>query len=172
MIVLVMGVSGVGKTTIGSLLASAIGGRYIEGDDFHSPANLAKLRGAIPLRDEDRLPWLHALGENLLAAHQKNESVVLGCSALRESYRQLLLTYCPHCQIVWLHGSPELVAARIEGRHGHFMPVHLLSSQYAVLEPPADAIAIRVNHAPKEIVRQILNRLSPGILSNEHVANE
>jgi carbohydrate kinase (thermoresistant glucokinase family) len=160
MIVLVMGVSGVGKTTIGCLLASAIGGRYLEGDDFHTPGSLAKMRAGIPLGDEDRLPWLHALGASLQTVNQKDESVILGCSALRESYRRLLLTYCPSCKIVWLYGQPELVAARIEGRTGHFMPAHLLSSQFAILEPPADAIAVSISHTPEEMLRQILKKLS------------
>ncbi len=159
MIVLVMGVSGVGKTTIGGLLATALGAQFIEGDGFHPPANLAKMRLGLPLSDEDRLPWLHALGKALQAADRKEAPVVLACSALRESYRQLIRTYCPQGRIVWLHGSPELVAARIEGRHGHFMPASLLSSQLAVLEPPADAIAVKIDQPPEVIVKQVLDQL-------------
>ena len=160
MIVLVMGVSGAGKTTIGGLLAAALGGQYIEGDGFHPPANLAKMRLGLPLSDEDRLPWLQALGKALQAAGRKGAPVVFGCSALRESYRQLLRAFCPQCQIVWLRGSPELVVARIGGRHGHFMPASLLSSQFAILEAPANAIAVDIDQTPGEIVKQILDQLS------------
>ena len=162
MIVLVMGVSGVGKTTIGRLLATALGGQYMEGDDFHTPANLAKMRSGLALSDEDRRPWLQALGKALQAADKKGGPAVLGCSALRESYRQLIRASCPQCQIVWLRGSPELVAARIRGRHGHFMPAGLIESQFAVLEAPADAIAVDIDPAPETIVRQILHRLPSG----------
>lgn len=162
MIVLVTGVSGAGKTTIGGLVATALGGQYIEGDVFHPPANLAKMRLGLPLSDEDRLPWLQALGKALQVADRKGAPVVLGCSALRESYRQLIRAYCPQCQIVWLRGSPELVAARIEGRHGHFMPASLLSSQFAILEAPADAIDVDIDQTPGEIVKQILDQLASG----------
>ena len=162
MIVLVMGVSGVGKTTIGRLLATALGGQYIEGDDFHPPANLAKMRSGLPLSDEDRRPWLQALGKALQARGMKGAPVVLGCSALRESYRQLILASCPQCQIVWLRGSPELVAARIRSRHGHFMPARLLENQFAVLESPASAIAVDIDQTPEAIVRQVLDQLPSG----------
>jgi len=162
MIVLIMGVSGVGKTTIGGLLATALGGQYIEGDDFHPPANLAKMRAGLPLSDEDRLPWFQALGKALRAADSKGATVVLGCSALRESYRQLIRAFCPQCQIVWLHGSPEMVAARIGGRHGHFMPASLLASQFAILEAPASAIQVDIDQTPEAIVKQILDQLPSG----------
>lgn len=168
MMILIMGVSGAGKTTIGGLLAAALAWQYIEGDGFHPPANLAKMRRGLPLSDEDRLPWLEALGKALQAADRKRASVVLGCSALRESYRQLIRAFCPQCQIVWLRGSPELVAARIEGRHGHFMPASLLSSQFAILEAPANAIAVDIDQAPEEIVKQILDQLPSGTSSSPY----
>ncbi len=158
MIVLLMGVTGVGKTTIGGLLATALGGQYVEGDDFHSPANLAKMRLGIPLGDEDRLPWLHALGNTLQAAGRNGEAVVLGCSALKEAYRQVIRTYCPACRIVWLHGPPSLIAARINSRQGHIMRASLLSSQLAILEPPVNAIAVNIDLPPEQIVKQILDQ--------------
>ncbi len=162
MIVLIMGVSGSGKTTIGGLLAAALGGRYIEGDDFHPPANIAKMQAGLPLSDDDRLPWLQALGKALQAPENKGVPVILGCSALRESYRQLIRSFCPQCQIVWLHGSPERVAARIKDRLGHFMPASLLESQFAILEAPADAITVSIDQPPEAIVKQILDQLPSG----------
>ena len=162
MIVLIMGVTGVGKTTIGGLVATALEGQYIEGDDFHSQANLAKMRLGLPLNDEDRLPWLHALGRALQAASGSGETVVLGCSALREMYRQLLRNYCPQCHIVWLHGSPGLVTARIKSRQGHFMSASLLASQFAILEPPDKAITVSIDQPPEVIVKQVLDQLPFG----------
>ena len=162
MIVLVMGVSGAGKTTIGRLLATALGAQYLEGDDFHPPANVARMQAGLALTDDDRLPWLHALGKALQAHEAKGGPVILGCSALRETYRQLIRSYCPRCRFVWLHGSPERIAARLKDRLGHFMPASLLETQFAILEAPADAIAVSIDQPPEAMVKQILDQLHSG----------
>ena len=140
MIVLVMGVAGVGKTTIGEALARALGVRFIDADDYHPPENVAKMKAGVPLGDEDRWPWLTRLNEEL----KKEQSAVLACSALKERYRRRLAQGLTDFKVVYLHGSAELIRERMKARRHRYMPAALLDSQLATLEPPLDAIAIDV----------------------------
>ena len=140
MIVLVMGVAGVGKTTIGEALARAIGARFIDADDYHPPENVAKMKAGVPLGDEDRWTWLDRLIEELKMEHR----AVLACSALKESYRRRLAQGVEDFKVVDLHGSAQLIRERMKTRRHRYMPAALLDSQLATLEPPLDAIAIDV----------------------------
>jgi carbohydrate kinase (thermoresistant glucokinase family) len=155
MIVLVMGVAGVGKTTIGEALARALGARFIDADDYHPPENVAKMKAGVPLGDEDRWPWLNCLNEEL----KKEQRAVLACSALKESYRQRLAEGVSNFKVVYLHGSAELIRERMKTRKHRYMPAALLDSQLATLEPPADAIAIDVAAALEDSVAAIVERL-------------
>jgi gluconokinase len=155
MIVLVMGVAGVGKTTIGEALARALGWRFIDADDYHPPANVAKMKAGIPLEDADRWPWLAHLNKLL----KEEENAVLGCSALKQSYRQRLAQGIADFTVVYLHGSAELIRSRMEQRRHPFMSAALLESQFAALEPPRDAIAIDVAADPSTCVAAIVARL-------------
>jgi gluconokinase len=155
MIVLVMGVAGVGKSTIGEQLAHALGWRFIDADDYHPPENIQKMKAAIPLEDADRWPWLARLNKLL----KEEEQAVLACSALKERYRERVLQGIAHYRIVYLHGSPELIRARMATRTHRYMPASLLDSQLAALEPPAQAIAIDVSAPPGESVAAIRAQL-------------
>lgn len=155
--VLLMGVSGAGKSTVGRLLAEALGARFIEGDDFHPPANRAKMAAGRPLEDSDRLPWLAAIAAELARSH--GEDAVLACSALAQRHRAVLIASCPEIRLVWLNGSPDLIAARMAARTGHFMPVSLLDSQLAALEPPVGALMADISAAPEDIVADLMQRL-------------
>jgi gluconokinase len=128
----VMGVSGSGKTTVGQALAQSLGLPFADGDELHSPANVAKMAAGIPLTDEDRLPWLKAVG-GWLADHP--DGGVIGCSALKRAYRDLIREYAPDAWFVHLDGSPEVVRRRVSERPGHFMPESLVTSQFEALEP-------------------------------------
>lgn len=154
--VLVMGVSGSGKSTVGKLLAEQLGLIFVEADEFHSAANRAKMHADIPLTDEDRWPWLRSIHSHLLTLPN---GWVVGCSALRQSYRDLLFEGLPKPRVVFLTGSKERLTTRLEQRRGHFVDEGLLASQLATLEPPHDAIIVDVSPEPDEIVRQILERL-------------
>jgi gluconokinase len=156
MILLLMGVSGVGKTTVGEALAARLGWRFIDGDEFHPPQNVAKMAAGTPLSDEDRWPWLDKLN-NVLRA-EKN--AVLACSALKESYRRRLTKGIESLRLVYLHGSFELIHARLAERRHRYMPASLLQSQFATLEPPLEAIAIDVASPPSACVDAILERLT------------
>ena len=156
MIVVVMGVSGAGKTTIGRLLAARLGVRYIEGDDYHPSSNVAKMAGGVALDDEDRWPWLARLNQVL----REEKSAVLACSALKESYRERLLSEIPHARIVHLHGDKALIASRLAGRRHRYMPASLLDSQLAALEPPEAAIVLDVSADPGECVEAIVRELA------------
>ncbi|MEV4560232.1 gluconokinase [Kitasatospora sp. NPDC049285] len=134
-VIVVMGVSGVGKTTVAQLLADRLGLPYGEADDFHPAANIAKMSAGIPLDDQDRTPWLQALGSWLGERNRAGTGGVVTCSALKRSYRDILRAECPDAFFLHLSGSHDLVGDRIAHRTGHFMPPSLLDSQYAVLEP-------------------------------------
>jgi len=155
MIVVLMGVSGAGKTTIGELLAQRLGWRFIEGDDYHPPGNVAKMAAGIPLEDADRWPWLDALNRRI----RGERNAIVTCSALKESYRERLLAGIADARIVYLHASKALIAARVAERKHKFMPATLLDSQFATLEPPANAIAIDVSVDAGRSVDAILQAL-------------
>lgn len=161
MIVLVMGVSGCGKSTIGAALAEALDADFLEADTFHSPANIAKMKSGTPLEDADRWPWLDAIGAALDRSVMENRAVVLACSALKASYRERLLPAGRRQgRVVFLQGGADLIGARLSGRKGHYMPPTLLPSQFAALEAPTDAIIVDIAKTPEEIVGEILERLS------------
>lgn len=130
-----MGVSGSGKTTVGRLLADELGVRFEDADDLHPAANVAKMAAGHPLTDDDRWPWLSAVGRELSAAEAAG--LVVACSALKRGYREVILAAEPATRFVYLSGSPELLESRMAHRHGHFMPASLLDSQLATLEPLA-----------------------------------
>jgi gluconokinase len=155
MIVLVMGVAGVGKTTIGERLARELGWRFLDADDYHPPENVAKMKAGIPLEDADRWPWLARLNKLL----REEESAVLACSALKGSYRERLSQGIRDFTTVYLHGSFGLIGERMKARKHRYMPAALLESQFAALEPPADAIAIDVAATPEACVAAILVKL-------------
>lgn len=159
MIVVVMGVSGSGKSTVGSLLAGRMGWTFRDADDFHPASNVAKMRSGIPLNDEDRRPWLLAIQEYMRTEHAAGRSAVVACSALRESYRDLLLRGAPWVRFVHLTGPREVIAERMQARSGHFMPVTLLDSQLAALEVPSDAWAEDLRRTPEQIVSDVVMKL-------------
>ncbi|MEM9328227.1 MAG: gluconokinase [Bacteroidota bacterium] len=155
-LVVVMGVSGSGKTTIGLLLAAHWGVDFYDGDDFHPKANVAKMEKGDPLNDEDRQPWLQTLNQQL---HNWSErGAVLGCSALKTSYRIVLQEGIPQLRYVHLTGTRDLILARMKARKGHFMPPSLLDSQIATLEIPEDAVAVDIDQTPEEIKSEILSK--------------
>lgn len=149
-----MGVTGCGKSTVGALLARALGAEFLDADDFHPPANVAKMSAGVPLDDEDRAPWLARLNAELRA----RPHVVLACSALKSAYRSALGAGLD-CRFVHLRGSPELIRARLAERRHRYMPASLLDSQFAALEPPAGAIEVDVAPPAGECVAAILAQL-------------
>ncbi len=154
----VMGVSGCGKTTLGEGLAKALDWPFFDADDFHPAENVAKMKAGIPLNDTDRSPWLLRLNALL----QANPHAVLACSALKERYREVLKTGLPNLRFVHPHGAFEIIAARIEARSketGHYMPASLLKSQFEALEPCADAVMVDIEMARQERVAFVLNLL-------------
>ncbi len=155
MIVIVMGVSGCGKSTVGKLLAEHLGYRFLDADEFHPPANVAKMAAGTPLTDADRLPWLESMNGKLL----ENRHAVLACSALKESYRKVLAEGSADCRFVHLRGSIELIRARLTERRHRFMPASLLESQFAALEAPRNAIEIDIAQPPERCVEDILAAL-------------
>ena len=155
MIVIVMGVSGSGKTTIGGALAASLGWPYLDADDYHPAANVAKMASGTALQDEDRWPWLDKLN---LVLKEKNPAV-LGCSALKEAYRQRLTAGLKDFRIVYLRGSFDLLSERAAERKHRFMPASLLKSQFETLEPPRGAIEVDVAQPVEACVQQILRAL-------------
>jgi len=162
--VLLMGVAGCGKTTIGQQLAAALDARFEEGDAFHPPANVAKMSRGEPLTDADRLPWLHAIAAAIRRADRNGERAVFSCSALKRSYRDILRGASENLRLVHLAGSEALIRGRLEARRGHFMPPTLLPSQFRTLETPDGderPIVIDIGGAPETIVAQIRAALEP-----------
>jgi gluconokinase len=143
MIVVVMGVSGCGKSTVGEALAESLGWRFLDADDFHPPANVAKMAAGTPLVDEDRWPWLDRLAAEMRAINAGGGDAVLACSALRQAYRDRLAA-AGDVRFVHLAGDLPTIAARLASRQHRYMPQSLLASQFATLEPPADAIGVDV----------------------------
>ncbi len=154
-----MGVSGSGKTTIGRRVAAALDWPYFEADDFHSPANREKMARGEPLDDRDRAPWLAAIRAKMDACRGEGKSAVFTCSALKEEYRATLCGTASDVVLVFLHGSFEMIQARVAHRQGHFLKSELVRSQFETLEPPKDALTLDVASPPAEIVEQILARL-------------
>jgi gluconokinase len=159
MVIVLMGVSGVGKTSVGMLLAAALGGEFVEGDSYHPPANVEKMRRGIPLDDADRRPWLETLAREIGAWLEAGRTMVLACSALKRSYRAILRGGRQDVRFVHLKGSAALIRARLAARRGHYMPASLLDSQLAALEEPLDAITVDVSGTPAEIVAAIMSAL-------------
>lgn len=154
MIVIVMGVVGAGKTTIGKLLASELGWQFADADDFHPGSNVEKISHGIPLTDEDREPWLDRLRGVILNWIAAGQSTVLACSALKRGYRAKLQS-AREVQFVFLKGSAALIAKRLQTRHGHFAGEAILASQLADLEEPENAVTVDISGTPQQIVNQI-----------------
>jgi gluconokinase len=160
MIVVLMGVSGSGKTTVGRILASDLGWGFIDADDYHPAANVEKMRRGIPLNDDDRRPWLQALRRLVDEACERHEDIVLACSALKHAYQEYLEQDVPRdVRYVYLRGSEELIRQRLAARTGHFMNPNLLHSQFETLEPPEDAVVIDVTPPPEAVAAEIRRRL-------------
>ena len=162
-IVVVMGGSGSGKTTLAKLLAQALGCQFLEGDALHPPANVEKMRGGTPLTDADRLPWLRRIAQEIDGWRARSQSGVVTCSALKRTYRDILIGDRSDVTLAYLKGSRELIQRRMAARHEHFMPVALLDSQFATLEEPAPderAIVVDIGGSPESIVSQLIERLA------------
>ncbi|NJL97528.1 MAG: gluconokinase [Synechococcaceae cyanobacterium RM1_1_27] len=157
MIIVVMGVSGSGKTTVGQELARQLGWGFVDGDDLHSAANIAAMSQGIPLDDEDRRGWLQAIGSLIRQTNQEGKSLVIACSALKQSYRQGL----QGSQIEWvyLRGSPEQIQARLSQRQGHFWDPSLLDSQFEALQEPDQALVLDISDRPEVLVDKICQGL-------------
>jgi gluconokinase len=157
-VILLMGVSGSGKTTVGQLLASELGWVFADGDDYHPAANVEKMRNGIPLTDADRAPWLETLRALIAGWIAAGKNAVLACSALKRAYRESLRVG-PEVQVVYLRGTSQVLHQRLRARVGHFMTERMLESQLAALEEPEDAVVVDVDRAPARIVAEILARL-------------
>ncbi len=155
MVVVLMGVAGSGKTTIGRELAAELGWKFADADDFHPPANVAKMSAGIPLDDADRAPWLAAIRLYIDTRLERGEPAVVTCSALREKHRAVLLADPAQVKLVYLRGSRELLWSRISARTGHFMKPAMLDSQLATLEEPVNALVVDIAPPPAEIVAQL-----------------
>jgi len=158
MIIVVMGVTGSGKTTIGNLLAARLAWHFADADDFHSAANKEKMHKGIPLTDADRLPWLAAIHDQIAKGLALKQNAVLACTALKRSYRQQIWSG-PEVRFVYLKGSYEFIAERLRARKGHFADEHILAGQFADLEEPSDAVTVDIGASPEEIVDEICRRL-------------
>ncbi len=164
--VIVMGVSGSGKTTVAELLADRLGWEFVEGDDFHPPANVAKMAGGTPLDDDDRRPWLATLGRHIADRLRAGQSLVVTCSALKRSYRDALSAGADGERLVFLHvnADQEVIRGRMQARVDHFMPSDLLDSQVATLEPLADdepGVSISNAGTPEEVVERAAQAIDP-----------
>lgn len=161
MIVLIMGVSGSGKTTIGERLAARLGCSFTDADQLHSPASKTKMASGIPLTDSDRLPWLKKIRAAIDERRRQGGHHVFACSALKHAYRDLLGTGTQDLRLVYLHGTPELLAERLQRRRGHFFAPQLLADQLATLEPPSpgEALVMDISLPPEVIVERIVEAL-------------
>jgi len=160
MIIILMGVSGSGKTTIGHLLAQDLGWPFYDGDDFHPPSNIDKMRQGIPLTDDDRDAWLTTLRHQIDTLVDTRQSAVLACSALKQTYRERLGRGQPEVRLFYLKGDPALIRQRLLARQGHFMPADLLASQFATLEEPQGVPAIDIAQTPETVVGLIKRALA------------
>jgi gluconokinase len=158
---IVMGVSGSGKSSVGKSLADSLGWDFYDADDFHPPANVAKMASGIPLDDSDRAPWLAALHDLISSSLKADHPGVLACSALKERYRQRLTDGNDGVQVVYLKGSYDLIWSRMEKRTDHYMKPHMLKSQFETLEEPAKALTVDISTSVDEIVQEIISDMSP-----------
>ncbi|AGA76763.1 NADP-dependent phosphogluconate dehydrogenase [Echinicola vietnamensis] len=158
MIILLMGVSGSGKTTIGRMLSGKVGLPFYDADDFHPKNNVEKMKAGIPLNDQDRVPWLETLSEKMVA-WEENGGAILACSALKASYRKMLRSHAVQMRWFFLKGDEALIAKRMKAREGHYMPASLLSSQLETLEPPKHATIISIDQTPENILEDIMSDL-------------
>jgi len=159
MIIILMGVTGSGKTTVGGLLARKLRWKFYEGDDFHSPANIEKMTRGMPLSDQDRRPWLKALRDIVRSMIERGENGVIACSALKKSYRRMLKV-SDEVIFVYLKASIPLIQKRLKQRTHHFMNPTLIESQFATLEQPRDALRVDADSTPAQVVQCIRERLS------------
>lgn len=157
-VIIIIGVSGSGKTTSGRLLSGELGWKYYEGDDFHPPANIEKLKSGVPLDDADRRPWLESLRDLIRNCLERGDSAVVACSALKQRYRDFLLVD-ERVILIYLKGDYELIRQRLSKRRGHFLNPNLLDSQFAALEEPKTAMQVDVSLSPAEIVKSIRSAL-------------
>lgn len=158
MVIVVMGVAGSGKTTIGRQLAEELGWNFHDADDFHPQANVEKMSRGIPLKDADRIPWLEILRDLIRTCLERDEDAVLACSGLRASYREYLLID-ERVKLVYLKGDHALILERLRGRQGHYMKPEMLDSQFATLEEPDETSHFDISSSPAEIVAEIRSRL-------------
>lgn len=155
MVIVVMGVTGAGKTTVGSTLAGTLGWRFVDADDLHPAANIAKMAAGVPLTDADRAPWLSALAALIERAIDRREHLVIACSALKERYRAALRAHCRSVRFVYLQVAPEVASSRAGHRGGHFAGASLVATQFETLEPPADALVLDGTIEPEHLVAAI-----------------
>lgn len=161
MVLILMGVTGTGKTTVGHALAKETGWLFADADDYHPERNREKMRSGRPLNDEDRAPWLESLNRQIVKWLHDGTQAILACSALKRAYRVKLVegTAPDSVRFVYLHGPESVIRQRMEARRGHYMPPSLLPSQFAALEPPEKAIEVSIEQTVPEMVRQILEAL-------------
>jgi len=159
MVYVVMGVSGCGKTTVGTLLANEKKIPFFDADAFHPEENIRKMQGGNPLDDNDRKPWLNILSEKIRDWND-DSGAVLACSALKKSYRKILTSKTNDVTFIWLDGSYDLINSRMQKREGHYMPPDLLQSQFDALEPPSEAVKVNIDQPPDNILSDILKTLN------------
>ena len=161
-VLIFMGVSGSGKTTVGTLLAKKTGAIFFEGDEFHPPENVEKMRRGVPLTDDDRAKWLQTLRDIIVRSLDEGRFTVMACSALKAAYRDLLQGGDSRVRFVHLTGPRAVIEERLRARKNHFMPPTLLDSQWATLEPPADVLTFSCEKSPEEIVTTLIQALGIG----------
>ena len=159
MVIVFMGVAGAGKTTVGKLLASQLDWPFADGDDYHPPANVEKMRNGIPLTDSDRAPWLEILRSLIANWIAEGKSAVLACSALKRAYRERL-RIGSEVRFVYLQGDVTLLQTRLRERYGHYMTVRMLESQLAELEEPERAVVVNIDRSPEELAAEIRSQLA------------
>jgi gluconokinase len=159
MVIILIGVSGCGKTTIGIKLSKRVGCLFLDGDDFHPEANIKKMSDSVPLTEEDRVPWLNTLRCNIEQCLDSGDHLVLACSALSRHSRDMLRGNSDDVRFVYLQGSKELIGQRLKNREGHFMSPDLLDSQFDVLQEPDSAIVVSIALSPQEIIAQVCGEL-------------
>lgn len=160
MIIILTGVSGSGKTTIGQLLSRELGWQFIDSDELHPLSNIEKMKNGIALTDEDRLPWLNTIRERIIELSKKNNSAIIACSALKRKYRQYLLSEINDIRLVYLKGTYEVIEKRLKTRKNHFFDATLLSSQFETLEEPRNILTVDITNTPDKIVDMIRKKFS------------